>query len=355
MTIYIIDEVTSGLRRVRPGSARADSRPRGTKAQVAGYRAAFSDLQVTRRAAGSESAYVAGPHAERYDGELFGMAPTGNVIGDGNPISRIVDGKVVEDYLGMECARPHAAASAPFPDGLELVLGRSGHAARGPLRRRLGLGPASLAGREDGRVRRQLNRPGREHVPQRDLAGGRRRVVPAAAADRRQEGGRACRAGRPTARASPSRRTATATTSSSMCSPLGGGEPSASRSSRRDVERPAWSPDGTPLAFAARVPDPAYEEEDEKKRLPRRFTRHRYKLDSVGWTGDRPHAHLRRAGRRLSRAAAADGRRLRERGADVVAGLEADRIRLRARRRLGRAAAAADLGRGRCRRRARAG
>jgi dipeptidyl aminopeptidase/acylaminoacyl peptidase len=56
---------------------------------------------------------------------------------------------------------------------------------------------------------------------------------------------------------------------------------------KEDAAQPVWSPDGTRLAFAARVPDPAYEEEDEKKRLPRRFTRHRYKLDSVGWTGDR--------------------------------------------------------------------
>ena len=56
---------------------------------------------------------------------------------------------------------------------------------------------------------------------------------------------------------------------------------------KEDAAQPVWSPDGTRLAFTSRVPDPAYEEEDEKKRLPRRFTRHRYKLDSVGWTGDR--------------------------------------------------------------------
>ena len=35
------------------------------------------------------------------------------------------------------------------------------------------------------------------------------------------------------------------------------------------------------------MPDAAYEEEDDKKRAPRRFERLRFKLDRVGWTGDR--------------------------------------------------------------------
>ncbi len=69
--------------------------------------------------------------------------------------------------------------------------------------------------------------------------------------------------------------------------PLDGGEPACLTELKEDVAQPVWSPDGTRLVFSARVPDPAYEEEDEKKRLPRRFTRHQYKLDSVGWTGDR--------------------------------------------------------------------
>ena len=55
-----------------------------------------------------------------------------------------------------------------------------------------------------------------------------------------------------------------------------------------DVAEPVWSPDGRQLAFSARVRDRAYEEEDEKRRPPRRFTRLQYKLDSVGWIGDRP-------------------------------------------------------------------
>ena len=69
--------------------------------------------------------------------------------------------------------------------------------------------------------------------------------------------------------------------------PLVGGDPVKLTDLREDAAELAWSPDGTRLAFSSRVPDAAYEEEDEKKRLPRRFTRHRYKLDSVGWIGDR--------------------------------------------------------------------
>ena len=69
--------------------------------------------------------------------------------------------------------------------------------------------------------------------------------------------------------------------------PADGGEPLRLTDLKEGPAEPAWSPDGTQLAFSARVRDEAYKEEDEKKRAPRRFTRLQFKLDNVGWTGDR--------------------------------------------------------------------
>jgi dipeptidyl aminopeptidase/acylaminoacyl peptidase len=69
--------------------------------------------------------------------------------------------------------------------------------------------------------------------------------------------------------------------------PLGGGEPLRLTDLPADVEDPVWSPDSTRLAFSSRVPDPAYEEPNEKLRPPRRFTRLQFKFDNEGWTGDR--------------------------------------------------------------------
>src|SRR5215471_2970133 len=69
--------------------------------------------------------------------------------------------------------------------------------------------------------------------------------------------------------------------------PADGGEPQRLTNGKDDVESIAWSPDSRRIAFARRVPDDAYEEEDERRRAPRRFTRLFYKLDSEGWIGDR--------------------------------------------------------------------
>jgi dipeptidyl aminopeptidase/acylaminoacyl peptidase len=69
--------------------------------------------------------------------------------------------------------------------------------------------------------------------------------------------------------------------------PADGGEPRRLTHSKEAVEAVAWSPDSMRIAYAMRVRDAAYEEEDEAKRAPRRFTRLSYKLDTVGWIGDR--------------------------------------------------------------------
>jgi dipeptidyl aminopeptidase/acylaminoacyl peptidase len=67
----------------------------------------------------------------------------------------------------------------------------------------------------------------------------------------------------------------------------GGGEARKLTDTKQGVSDAVWSPDSTRLAFTSRVPDEAYEEEDERKRKPRRFTRLFHKLDSSGFIGDR--------------------------------------------------------------------
>jgi len=69
--------------------------------------------------------------------------------------------------------------------------------------------------------------------------------------------------------------------------PADGGEARQLTDLKEAVESVAWSPDSSSLAFSMRDRDPAYQEEDERRRAPRRFRRVFHKLDSVGWTGDR--------------------------------------------------------------------
>src|SRR6476469_2527434 len=73
--------------------------------------------------------------------------------------------------------------------------------------------------------------------------------------------------------------------------PADGGEPRRLTDGKESVEAIAWSPDSSRIAFARRVRDEAYDEEDDRKRAPRRFTRVFFKLDGVGWIGDR-RSHL---------------------------------------------------------------
>jgi dipeptidyl aminopeptidase/acylaminoacyl peptidase len=65
------------------------------------------------------------------------------------------------------------------------------------------------------------------------------------------------------------------------------GDPKRLTDVAEDVTDVVWSPLGDRLAFSARVRDAAYDEEDERRRAPRRITRLQYKLDDVGWTADR--------------------------------------------------------------------
>ena len=55
--------------------------------------------------------------------------------------------------------------------------------------------------------------------------------------------------------------------------PVSGGEPGRLTTSKEDVAEPAWSPDGSHIAYVSRVPDAKYDQKDDKRREPRRFTR----------------------------------------------------------------------------------
>ena len=70
--------------------------------------------------------------------------------------------------------------------------------------------------------------------------------------------------------------------------PIEGGEAVKITDLKESVEEPTWSPDGTQIAFTSRVRDETYEEEEDRKREPRRITRLKYKYDSIGWIFDRP-------------------------------------------------------------------
>lgn len=69
--------------------------------------------------------------------------------------------------------------------------------------------------------------------------------------------------------------------------PMEGGEPLRLTDMKGDVTDVTWAPDSSTICFACREPDPAYEQEDDRKREPRRITRLWYKLDDEGWLVDR--------------------------------------------------------------------
>jgi steroid delta-isomerase-like uncharacterized protein len=75
------------------------------KAQVALYRGAFSDLELTIDDELAEGDRVVTRWTGRgtHDGELFGISATGNTTTvTGISISRIADGKIVEDWSNWD-------------------------------------------------------------------------------------------------------------------------------------------------------------------------------------------------------------------------------------------------------------
>ena len=78
--------------------------------------------------------------------------------------------------------------------------------------------------------------------------------------------------------------------------PVGGGEAKRLTASPLGVGAPAWAPDSRRIAFTARVPEPGrYGVSDvdgevvkREEEAPRRITRLDYRIDNVGFLGDRP-------------------------------------------------------------------
>ncbi len=70
--------------------------------------------------------------------------------------------------------------------------------------------------------------------------------------------------------------------------PVEGGEARQLTDLAESADEITWSPDGTRIAFTSRVRDEAYDADDDRSREPRHIKRLRYRLDSVGWTFDRP-------------------------------------------------------------------
>lgn len=68
----------------------------------------------------------------------------------------------------------------------------------------------------------------------------------------------------------------------------GGGEARTVASAKEEIEELAWSPDGGRIAYITRVRDPRYDEKKSKDQPARRVERLFFRLDTVGWTFDRP-------------------------------------------------------------------
>ena len=100
-----------------------------------------------------------------------------------------------------------------------------------------------------------------------------------------------------------------------------------------EVSELEWSPDGTRLAFVARARDEsqygtAARPRPENDMPPRRLRHLFFRLDTVGWTVDRPNSRLRRHGGRVEAARGPHRRSLRGLGHQLVAGRPAAGVRI---------------------------
>jgi dipeptidyl aminopeptidase/acylaminoacyl peptidase len=68
----------------------------------------------------------------------------------------------------------------------------------------------------------------------------------------------------------------------------GGGEVRTVAHSKEDIDDLEWSPDGRRIAYATRVRHARYDEKKAKDQPARRIDRFFFRLDTVGWTIDRP-------------------------------------------------------------------
>ena len=104
-----------------PGNVVQTEGREGVKAEIAGYRSAFSDLSATVEDQLAEGDQVATRFTIRgtHDGELDGVPPSGNrVTITGIAIHRVEDGQIQEAYFNWDTlglAQQTGALPAPQP------------------------------------------------------------------------------------------------------------------------------------------------------------------------------------------------------------------------------------------------
>jgi steroid delta-isomerase-like uncharacterized protein len=102
----VVDELTaSDYVGHDPANPEPTRGPEGVKEFISTYRAAFPDALITVEQQLAEGDLVATRWSARgtHDGELMGIQPTGKqVTVSGLTISRLVDGKVVEEFQNWD-------------------------------------------------------------------------------------------------------------------------------------------------------------------------------------------------------------------------------------------------------------